>query len=310
MVVLVPSDVLRRTPSREAGIPKATEEQLRIFGVELIQRAVVLLRLPQTSGVSAAAIFQRFYFRRSLVDFDVRVTAAAALFLACKLGETHRTLRAVVSVFHRVQARLAERGQEAAAPCGRGGGPRPALAPPGGGECRELKQAVIAVEWHILRELGFAMAICLEHPHKYVLQFVKSFQFPTDEARSRIAQVAWNYLNDSMRTALCCAYQPHQIATASIYLAAIKVGIVLPLEPPWWEIFDAELGDLRRIARKIMALYARPPAEYVSVARSPASPAPAEARHRVGPAGEGKGPVAPGSRSRSRSPCAVQRVAG
>lgn len=252
----VPPERLKLTPSREAGVARGTERRLRIFGVDQIQRAAQLLRLPQTSAVSAAAVFQRFYFRRSLVDFDVRITAAAALLLACKLEETHRRLKDVIVVFLRLRSRaqLREAGPEACAAYAGRPAPYVDVDSP---ECLQMRREVQSVEKHILWELGFAVSALLEHPHKYVLQFVKSLKKSTDFVLCELAQTAWNYLNDSMRTPVCCMYQPHQIATAGIYLAARRLEIKLPSKPPWWEVFDTEPQDMRAIARRIARLYRR-----------------------------------------------------
>eukprot|EP00930_Biecheleria_cincta_P071508 TRINITY_DN59000_c0_g1_i1.p1 TRINITY_DN59000_c0_g1~~TRINITY_DN59000_c0_g1_i1.p1 ORF type:complete len:378 (+),score=44.62 TRINITY_DN59000_c0_g1_i1:74-1207(+) len=262
MVVLVPDDVLRSTPSHEDGIRRSTERELRAFGAVLIQRASVLLRLTQTTCVSAAAVFQRFYFRRSFAEFDVRISAAAALLLACKLEETQRRLKDIVVVFLRLHMRsLGEDGNPTYS-----GRPTPAVDL-AGREASEMKQAIIHTERHMLQELGFALGALLEHPHKYVLQFVKSLKRNTDFVLCELAQTAWNYLNDAARTPLCCQYQPHQIATASIFLAARKLGLKLPKSPPWWTVFDTEFEEMRRIAQIIAALYRRPPPQFVSVAR-------------------------------------------
>lgn len=237
------------------------EAQLRVFGVELIQAATQLLRLPQIISVSAAAIFQRFYFRRSFADFDVRLVAAASLLLACKLEEQHRRLRDVIVVFQRLQFRTVQEGSKAR---GYAGGPTPAVD---SASRDAMKQEVIRAERHILFELGFAVYLLLEHPHKYVIQFVKSMIRSPHWLVAELAQKAWNYLNDSTRTVLCCQYRPHQIATASIYLAARALKIRLPADPPWWAVFETEQEDLKCIAQTILRLYKRPPARYVSLLR-------------------------------------------
>uniref|UniRef100_A0A7S4RMV5 Cyclin-like domain-containing protein n=1 Tax=Alexandrium monilatum TaxID=311494 RepID=A0A7S4RMV5_9DINO len=276
MVALVPQELLTNTPSREHGISRRRERLLRSFGAELILRAVVLLRLPQVTGCTAAAIFQRFFFRRSFAEFDVQATAAAALFLACKLEETQRRVRDVIVVFHRLQMRaLVEDGEAVYA-----GSPVPALSLDSH-EFAEAKQEVASAERHILRALGFAVAGLLEHPHKYVLQFVKSLRLSSDWLSGELAQQAWSYLNDSLRTPLCCSHQPHQIATAGIQLAARRMGLKLPQEPPWWEVFDADPGEMAEIARLLTAVYALPSLQYVSAGtkerrplRSPSTPFP------------------------------------
>jgi hypothetical protein len=128
-----------------------------------------------------------------------------------------------------------------------------------------MKQEIIRVERLILKELGYVVALLLEHPHKYVIQFIKSMVRSPQSRVAELAQRAWNYLNDATRTVLCCKYAPHKITTASIYLAAHDMKIKLPTTPPWWLLFDTELADLQSIARTILALYGQPPARYISV---------------------------------------------
>ena len=68
----------------------------------------MLLRLPQDTFVTSAAILQRFFFRRSMADFDVRVAAAAALLLASKLQDNERRLKHIIAVFYRLHLRASE----------------------------------------------------------------------------------------------------------------------------------------------------------------------------------------------------------
>jgi hypothetical protein len=50
-------------------------------------------------------------------------------------------------------------------------------------------------------------------------------------------------------------YQPHIIACSVIFLTARMMSIRMPTEPPWFEIFDAELRDLLLISELIMDIY-------------------------------------------------------
>lgn len=262
MDLRLPRKILRKTPSRRDGVPKATEEQLRSYGVELIQRAAALLRLRQVVSASAAVILQRFYFRRSLAEFDVRSAAAAALLLAGKLEERHRRLRDVLIVFTRLRMREgSDNGVNRYA-----GIPTP-VVDLNGREFNELRQDVINIERVILTELGFGVSLLLDHPHKYVIQFIKTIVRQPDWLVAEMAQKAWNYLNDSLRTVLAFQYQAHEIATASIFLAAKALKVNLPSQPPWWELFDSQLQDVKRIASITMSLYDKPKARYVEVPR-------------------------------------------
>jgi len=256
MALLTPKEGLQRAPSRDDGVDPETEEQLRIFGAELIQRAGTLLRVNQMTIVSASALFQHFFFRRSFAEFDVQAIATAAMVLGCKLEEDHRRLHEVVVVFHRLRMReLHESGKPSY-----DGVPTPGLE---GQQYLEAKQEVVRGERHILREIGFEVELLFDHPHKYILQYLKSLVPASSNAFS---QKAWNYMNDSMRTVLCCTHEPRVIAAAGVLLAAQAVGIELPTNPPWWEALDlTDVSDVRHIAGTIAALYKRAPAQYISV---------------------------------------------
>jgi len=64
------------SPSRADGIPRALEDELRVWGCRLIQDAGTLLRLPQAVMASAQLLFQRFWYVSSFRDFSTRVSGA------------------------------------------------------------------------------------------------------------------------------------------------------------------------------------------------------------------------------------------
>lgn len=68
---------LAASPSRADGIDEAAERELRHFCCDLTAEAAVLLRLPQVVAATAQVLVQRFYCKRSLKKFDVKVGAAA-----------------------------------------------------------------------------------------------------------------------------------------------------------------------------------------------------------------------------------------
>ena len=47
----------------------------RVFGCECIQQMGIMLRLPQVAVSTAQVMFHRFYAKRSMRKFDVRVRA-------------------------------------------------------------------------------------------------------------------------------------------------------------------------------------------------------------------------------------------
>ena len=59
------------------------------------------------------------------------------------------------------------------------------------------------------------------------IMFLCSFSLASRE----LAQVAWNFVNDSLFTTCCLKYAPKLIATAALYLASKYLKIELPKVP-------------------------------------------------------------------------------
>ena len=64
---------LEKSPSRLDGIDKETEETLRLFACEVIQEAVVLLKLPQVVAATGQVLLHRFLCKRSVKRFHIKV---------------------------------------------------------------------------------------------------------------------------------------------------------------------------------------------------------------------------------------------
>lgn len=122
------------------------------------------------------------------------------------------------------------------------------------------KQDLVDYERHILKEMGFSMAV--EHPHKFLLSMTKSV---LEVQSTEFLCTSWNFVNDSLRTPMCVRYKPEVIASAAIYLAGRQHNIPLPENPPWWELFNTEKDDILRIVHTIRELYGRPKAAYINV---------------------------------------------
>lgn len=235
---VVSYDQLSSTPSRKDKVPEQLETDLRTLGCELIQTAGILLRLPQVAMASAQVLFQRFFYVASAKKFGVRDVAMGALFLASKIEECPRKIRDIINVFAYAIAHLRRQPTEPIELFGK--------------EFYDMKNGLIVAEMQILKRLGFSVHIQL--PYALMVNYLSALDLTeTDD----VPQRAWSYLNDALRTNVYVCYQPPTIACAVIYLAARTAGVTLPTNPPWWEIFDAELEDLENIAGVILSLYAR-----------------------------------------------------
>eukprot|EP01066_Platyproteum_vivax_P006348 Platyproteum_vivax@DN2142_c0_g1_i1.p1 len=231
---------LKDSPSIEAGLTPECETALRVYGCDLIQRAGILLRVHQVTICSGQVIFHRFFYRQSLTKFDARRTAAACLFIATKIEEDPRRLHSVVQVMHHCEQRERKRLP-----------PIPPLER-GSSKYRHILGEIQKAERIILRELGFQIGIVLDHPHKFLMQFLAALQHLDIR---RVAVRSWGYCNDSLRTTCCCHYLASTIAVAAIYLACCDLAVSLPLQPPWWSVFDVEWCDIEAICTQILDLY-------------------------------------------------------
>ncbi|CDJ35832.1 cyclin, putative [Eimeria mitis] len=241
-IVLVPRKLQQRTPSIRDGLSRELEISQRIYGCHLIQRAGVLLRLEAVTVASAQTILHRFYYRKSLKKFDVRLVATSSLLLACKLEEDPRRVRSLIDI-----VQLLAKAEDANVQITQD----------------NLDQLLIDHD-----------SPTLVHPHRYILQYIhalcKGDYIPTN----RLSQIAWGYLNDSMRTTLCCEVQPAVVAVGSIFLAACDLNIHLAKETGWYELFDVTWEDVLKVCTRILSLYKRAPPKYTKLAETRTPPPP------------------------------------
>jgi hypothetical protein len=212
---VLPLDKLCPTPSSLDGMSQAVEDDLRNLGCNLIQTAGKLLRLPQVAMATGCVLFQRFFFAKSFVRFQMEVVAMGCVCLACKIEEAHpaRRVRDVINVFNHIKQ--VRQGRPI----------KPVILD---AEYISLKNCVIKAERRVLKELGFCVHI--KHPHKLIVMYMQFIGFEADE---KFVQMSWNFMNDSLRTDCFVRYQPETIACACIYLSARKLSIPLPRKPSW-----------------------------------------------------------------------------
>eukprot|EP01022_Parablepharisma_sp_SALTPOND_P000772 TRINITY_DN105022_c0_g1_i1.p3 TRINITY_DN105022_c0_g1~~TRINITY_DN105022_c0_g1_i1.p3 ORF type:complete len:481 (+),score=49.20 TRINITY_DN105022_c0_g1_i1:4477-5919(+) len=233
--VLMPPDVIR--PSEYDGFSLEEENNLRLFGCELIQEAGIMLKLPQVTMITAMELFHRFCFRKSFLDTDLRHVVSACLFLATKLEETPKKIRDVVSVFDyllKVKAKVPP--------------PIPVLDL-NSNEFILYRQALINAERLVLKEIGFSLNHLAVKPFKYLYYYLKLLKL-----NKVFAQKAWNYINDAYRVPVCASFPPHVLAASAIYLASQALDYPLP-DVEWWVAFDCNLEDIEEVAAEILKLY-------------------------------------------------------
>lgn len=189
---------------------------------------------------TAQNLLQRFFYRKPLTKFDAFSVAMGCMLLAMKIEEDPRQPRAVVLVFHRMFER-------------RMGVEPSSVIPPD--SFRALRDEMLRVELHVLKELGFGFYNIMDHPHKFILYYLRVLEL---DIEGDVSQRAWNYVNDSLRTDLSLRFRSEVVACAAIYMASRSLGIKLPDNPPWWVLFNADMKEMGEICNTILALYHRP----------------------------------------------------
>jgi transcription initiation factor TFIIIB Brf1 subunit/transcription initiation factor TFIIB len=223
--------VAATTPSVEDGLPKQVEINQRRTTCAFMQDAGMKLRLPQLSIATGIVFFHKFYDRHSLKEYDRYAIATTCLFLAGKVEETPKKLKDVILVTYQIRHKEELKPQSQ--------------------EFWEIRDQILLFERIVLQTIAFDLTV--EHPYKFLLTYVK-----TISGDRNLAQVAWNFVNDSLRTTLCLQYKPQLIALATIYLASRLIDYELPPGPggrPWWEGLGARKEELDHISSQILDLY-------------------------------------------------------
>ncbi|KAJ2666384.1 hypothetical protein IW148_000868 [Coemansia sp. RSA 1199] len=235
---LTTPEQIAESPSQRQGMSADVEASMRSYACHLIQASGTILCLPQLVMATAQVLLQRFYYLASIQDFPLRGIVLGTLFLACKAEENPQTIRNIINVVDIVVKR--DRGY-------------PEVVTDGyDSEYYELKNEMVIGEMQVLRRLAFNVQV--ELPYGLLANYLRSLELTDQE---RVPQLAWNYVNDLLRTPVYVCFQPETIACGAIFLAARECSVGLPTSPPWWAVFDANAEDVVQVAKAIRALQAR-----------------------------------------------------
>ncbi|KAL8482408.1 hypothetical protein ACS0TY_028544 [Phlomoides rotata] len=115
----------------------------------------------------------------------------------------------------------------------------------------QQKELILLGERVVLGTLGYDLNV--HHPYKPLVEAIKKFKV----AQNALAQVAWNFVNDGLRTSLCLQFKPHHIAAGAIFLAAKFLKVKLPSdgEKVWWQEFDVTPRQLEEVSNQMLELY-------------------------------------------------------
>ncbi|KAL8266962.1 hypothetical protein R6Q59_004306 [Mikania micrantha] len=250
-------EIEENSPSRPDGVDLKKETYLRKSYCTFLQDLGMRLKVPQVAIATAIIFCHRFFLRQSHAKNDRRVSCASShflllfciliclncrpvatvcMFLAGKVEETPRPLKDVILVSYEINNR---KDPEA---------------------IRRIKQKevyeqqkdlILIGERVVLATLGFDFNV--HHPYKPLAEAIKKFKV----AQNASAQVAWNFVNDGLRTSLCLQFKSHHIAAGAIFLATKFLKVKLPSdgEKVWWQEFDVTPRQLEEICNQMLELY-------------------------------------------------------
>jgi len=172
----------------------------------------------------------------SLAEFGAEQVSAASLYLTTKLSAYPKSARSLVNVYAYLDSLpatyfdtedLERTGEDA----------KGYYVSEGTYERR--RATLFTTEQRILRTLGFNTHVQL--PYTLCITYMQALDIFSHPRASELAKRAIAHLNTALLSPQCLylTHQPHELATAAIYLAARETGIKMP-ECEWWEVFDTD----------------------------------------------------------------------
>ncbi|KAL8145727.1 cyclin-T1-3-like [Apium graveolens] len=229
-------EIEENSSSRRDGIDLKKETYMRKSYCTFLQDLGMRLKVPQVTIATAIIFCHRFFLRQSHARNDRRTIATVCMFLAGKVEETPRPLKDVIlvsyEIIHRKDPAAAQRIKQKEV-------------------YEQQKELILMGERVVLATLGFDLNV--HHPYKPLVEAIKKFGV----AQNALAQVAWNFVNDGLRTSLCLQFKPHHIAAGAIFLAAKFLKVKLPNDPEtsWWREFDVHPAQLEEVSNQMLELY-------------------------------------------------------
>ncbi|XP_020700513.1 cyclin-T1-3 [Dendrobium catenatum] len=229
-------EIEENSPSRRDGIDLKKEAYFRKTYCTFLQDLGMRLKVPQVTIATAIVFCHRFFLRQSHSKSDRMTIATVCMFLAGKVEETPRPLKDVIlisyEIIHKKDPSTVQRIKQKEV-------------------YEQQKELILLGERLVLATLGFDLNLL--HPYKPLVEAIKKFKV----AQHALAQVAWNFVNDGLRTSLFLQFKPHQIAAGAIFLAAKFLKVKLPSdgEKVWWQEFDVTPRQLEDVSNQMLELY-------------------------------------------------------
>ena len=197
-----------------------------------------------TTGATALALFHRYNeaVGSNATDYDPYLIACSCIYLSGKADNDHQKLRDLINVSQTTLKKISE-------PLNLNE------------EYYAIREAIVQAELFLLRMINFKVQV--EHPHKYLLHYLKSLKewfSPDVWQRYPVAETSWSILQDFYHDPNVISSDKAIISLACIKLALQSFGIAVPyskIEKPWHSVFHPKATDemVWEVMAKIMENY-------------------------------------------------------
>ena len=174
-----------------------------------------------TTGATALALFHRYNQGSPDASYDPYLIACSCIYLSGKADNDHLKLRDVINV---TQTTLKKTNEPLDL----------------NDEYYAIREAIVQAELLLLRMINFKVQV--EHPHKYLLHYLKSLKewfSPDVWERYPVAETSWSILQDFYHDPSVVQLDNALISLACIKVALQSFGIAVPyskIDKPWHSV--------------------------------------------------------------------------
>ncbi|ODQ55661.1 cyclin-like protein [Saitoella complicata NRRL Y-17804] len=179
---------------RREELPEVKEQHIRLLAAQWINAVGAALQFPIRTIGTALMLFQRFHLFNPMADYLYTDTAAACLFVACKMEDTNKKLRDILIADYNLKH------------------PDGPEINPESSSLEEHRRRIIGLERRVLQTAGFDFRG--RHPQNSLIKFARYYRVHKD-----VASKAWDICVDAYRTFAPFKHTPQTLALAALLLA-------------------------------------------------------------------------------------------
>ncbi|XP_021720113.1 cyclin-C1-1-like isoform X2 [Chenopodium quinoa] len=203
---------------RDRGITLDDFKLVKMHISNYITKMAQLVKVRQRVVASAITYMRRVYTRKSLTEFDPRLVALTALYLAAKAEESTVQARLLVFYIKKIY--------------------------PEDIRYRFDIKDILEMEMKILEALNYYLVVF--HPYRSLTQFLQ------DAGMMDLMQFTWGIVNDTYKMDLILIHPPHLIALACIYIASVSKD---KDSVAWFEELRVDMNVVKNISMEILDFY-------------------------------------------------------